>query len=312
MDTLIGTGPAGSQGGAASAGDLIKDVDTATFAADVLDASMTVPVIVDFWATWCGPCKTLGPALEKAVKDARGAVKLVKIDVDRNQELAAQMRIQSIPAVYAFFQGRPVDGFVGAQPESQLQTFVKRLAELAGTNLGPSPVEQALEQANAALEGGQPAAASALYAQVLQHEPDNAAALAGMMRCRLATGDTAGARKMFESLTEELRGRSEFEPVAASLELAEASSAAGPIPELMERVAHDHNDHQARFDLAMALYANGKRESAVDELLEIVRRKRDWNDEAARKQLLKFFEAWGPTDPLTLSARRRLSSLLFS
>ena len=311
METLIGTGPAGSQGGAAAA-DLIKDVETATFAADVLDASMSVPVIVDFWATWCGPCKTLGPQLEKAVKDARGAVKLVKVDVDRNQELAAQMRIQSIPAVYAFFQGRPVDGFVGAQPDSQLQAFVKRLAELAGTSQGPSPVEQALEEAKALLEGGQPAAASALFGQVLQHEPDNTAALAGLMRCRLAAGDTAGARKMFESLAEELRSRSEFEPIAASLELAEAGSAAGPIPELMERVAQNHGDHQARFDLAMALYADSKRESAVDELLEIMRRQRDWNEEAARKQLLKFFEAWGPTDPLTLSARRRLSSLLFS
>jgi len=258
METIIGAGAPGGTSGAA-AGELIKDSDTANFAIDVLDASMTAPVIVDFWAPWCGPCKTLGPALEKAVTEARGAVRLVKIDVDQNQDLAAQMRVQSIPAVYAFFQGRPIDGFVGAQPESQIKSFVKRLVEAAGTAQGPSPVEQALEEARAALEADQAGAASALFAQVLQHESES-----------------------------------------------------GSIPDLMEQVAHDNNNHDARFDLAMALYAAGKREAAVDELLELIRRNRAWNDEAARKQLLKFFEAWGPTDPLTLEARRRLSSLLFS
>lgn len=311
METIIGAaGPA--EAGGAAPGDLIKDSDTANFAADVLDASMTTPVIVDFWATWCGPCKTLGPTLEKAVLDARGAVKLVKIDIDSNQDLAAQLRIQSVPTVYAFLQGRPVDGFVGAQPESQIKAFVKRLAETAGTEQGPSPVEQALEQAQAALAEGQPGAASALFAQILQHEPENAAALAGMIRCRLATGDTAGAKQMFEGLTAEQRQGQEFESIAASLDLAEASSAAGPIPELMEQVARDHNNHQARLDLATALYADGKREAAVDELLEIVKRDRNWNDEAARKELVKYFEAWGPGDPLTVETRRRLSSLLFS
>jgi putative thioredoxin len=311
MEPIIGAGPA-----EAPSADLIKDITTAEFAAEVIDASMEQPVIVDFWAPWCGPCKQLGPALKKAVAEARGAVRLVKINVDENQDLAAQMRVQSIPTVYAFLQGRPVDGFQGALPESQIKSFVERLVEAAGTNQGPSPVaqavEQALEQAQAALEAKQPGAASALFAQVLQHEPDNIEALAGVMRCALAAGDTAGAKAMFEGLTEELRVKEEFASIAASLELAEAGAGAGDIAELMERVAQDRDNHQARFDLAMALYALGKRESAADELLEIVRRDRTWDDDGARKQLLKFFEAWGPADPATLEARRRLSSLLFS
>ncbi|MDH3474646.1 MAG: thioredoxin [Rhodospirillales bacterium] len=307
MEPIIGAGPA-----EAPSADLIKDITTAEFAAEVIDASMEQPVIVDFWAPWCGPCKQLGPALEKAVSGARGAVRLVKINVDENQDLAAQLRVQSIPTVYAFLQGRPVDGFQGALPESQIKSFVERLAEAAGTSQGPNPVEQALEQAQAALEAEQPGAASALFAQVLQHEPDNIEALAGMMRCALAAGDTAGAKAMFEGLTEELRVKQEFASIAASLELAEAGAGAGDIAELMERVAQHGDNHQARFDLAMALYALGKRESAADELLEIVRRDRTWDDDGARKQLLRFFEAWGPTDPATLEARRRLSSLLFS
>jgi putative thioredoxin len=311
MEPIIGAGPA-----EAPSANLFKDITTAEFAAEVIDASMEQPVIVDFWAPWCGPCKQLGPALEKAVSGARGAVRLVKINVDENQDLAAQMRVQSIPTVYAFLQGRPVDGFQGAQPESQIKDFVERLVEAAGTTQGSNPVEkaveQALEQAQAALEAEQPGAASALFAQVLQHEPDNVAALAGVMRCALAVGDTAGAKAMFEGLTEELRATEEFASIAASLELAEAGAGAGDVGELMERVAQDRDNHQARFDLAMALYALGKRESAADELLEIIRRDRTWDDDGARKQLLKFFEAWGPTDPATLEARRRLSSLLFS
>ena len=241
MDPLILSSEPGAP--AAAPAGLIKDGTTDSFMADVIDASQEVPVIVDFWATWCGPCKQLGPALEKAVKDARGAVRLVKIDVDKNQELAAQMRIQSIPAVYAFLHGRPVDGFVGAVPESQIKSFVQRLVQMAGGAVGPSPIEQALEQADAALAEGDSATASAVYAQVLQHEPQNPAALGGQARAHLAAGE---------------------------------------------------------------------REAAIDELLEIVRRNRGWNDEAARKQLVKLFEAMGPTDPLTLSARRRLSSILFS
>jgi putative thioredoxin len=307
METLIGAGA-----GQAAPADLIKESGTADFAQDVIEASMQAPVIVDFWAPWCGPCKQLGPLLEKTVKAARGAVRLVKIDIDQNQELAAQMRVQSIPTVYAFSQGRPVDGFQGALPESQIKSFVERLASSAGGAPGPGPVEQALEQAEAALEAGQAGAASALFGQVLQHEPDNARAAAGMIRCALTSGDRAGAKQMLEGLPEELRKQSEFASIATALELAEAGESAGEIPELMEQLANDHDNHQARFDLAMALYAAGKHEAAADELLEIIRRDRAWNDEGARTQLVKFFEAWGPTNPLTLQARRRLSSLLFS
>ena len=310
MEQLIGAGAAGAGGGVPA--DLIKDSDTANFAQDVIDASMQTPVIVDLWAPWCGPCKQLGPAIEKAVTAARGAVRLVKINIDENQDLAAQLRVQSIPAVFAFFQGRPVDGFVGALPDSQVKDFVDRLVKSAGVELGPSPVEQALEQAQAALDADQAGAASALYGQVLQHEPENPVAFAGLIRCSLASGDTAGARQLFDGLTDELHQAPELVSVLASLELAEAGAEAGDIPELMAKVAAAPKDHQARFDLAMAFYGAGREEEAVDELLEIVRLGGAWNEEAARKQLVKFFEAWGPTHPLTATARRRLSSLLFS
>ena len=308
METIIGAPDAG----AGVPSDLIKDSDTANFAADVLDASMQTPVIVDFWATWCGPCKTLQPLLEKTVKNARGAVKLVKIDVDQNQELAGQLRVQSVPAVYAFFQGRPVDGFVGAQPESQIKAFVERLGQMAGVEIGPSPVEQALEEAKAALDAGQPGAASAIYGQILQHEPESAAALAGLIQCRIAANDQAGAQEIFDSLTDEMKAKPELASIAAQLELAQSGVQAGEIPQLQAKLEINANDHQARFDLAMAFYAMDRREAAADELLALIQRDRKWDEEAARKQLVKFFEAWGPTDPLTVETRRRLSSLLFS
>ena len=309
MEPIIGL----SQDAAAGVpADVIKDSDTENFAADVIDASRDTPVIVDFWAPWCGPCKQLGPALEKAVKAARGAVRLVKIDIDQNQALASQLRVQSIPAVYAFFQGRPVDGFVGAQPDSQIQSFVKRLAEVAGGSVGPSPIEQALDQAQQALEQGQVGAASALYGQVLGAEPENTQAIAGTIRCRLLAGDTQGARQMFDGLPDAVKSAPEVASVGAAIELESAGSEAGDVAELHSRVSANPADNQARFDLAMALYAANQREGAVDELLEIIRREPAWNEQAARKQLLKFFEAWGPTDPLTASARRQLSALLFS
>ena len=309
METIIGTnGASGEQPPA----DLIKDSDTARFAQDVIEASMNAPVIVDFWAPWCGPCKQLTPALEKSVQAARGTVRMVKINVDENQSLAAQLRIQSIPAVYAFFQGQPIDGFVGAQNESQIKAFIERLVAQSGGSLGPSPVDQALEQAQAALDGGQPAAASALYGQVLQHEPDNEAALAGMIRCYLESGDAPAAREMFDALTEEMAEKPAFASVKAALDLAEQTADSGPLAELEAQVTANPADHQARYDLAIALQAAGEREAAAEALIEIVRRDRKWNDEAARQQLLKLFEAWGPTDPVTLSARRQLSALLFS
>ncbi len=308
MDQLIGAArPAG--GGA----PLVKDSDTKSFMADVIDASQQVPVIVDFWAPWCGPCKQLGPALEKAVNEAKGAVRLVKVDIDKNQQLAAQMRIQSIPAVYAFFQGRPVDGFVGALPESQIKSFVAKLAELGGAELGPSPVEEALAQAEAALEAGDNGTASAIFNQVLAHEPANVAGLTGLTRCLVAAGELKRAREVLGRVPADKRSDPAVAKAAAALDLAEqAAGAAGKLGELQARVQRDPNDHQARYELAIALYAAGRQETALDELLDIVRRNRGWNEEAARKQLVKFFEALGPTHPLTLSGRRRLSSLLFS
>ena len=312
MDNIIGADGTPTGAGAPPAADLIKDSDTANFGRDVIEASMAVPVIVDFWAPWCGPCKQLGPLLEKIVQAARGAVRLVKVDIDQNQVLAGQLRIQSIPAVYAFFQGQPVDGFVGAQGESQIKAFVDRLVSQSGAAAGPSPVEQALEQAKTALDGKQFAAASALFGQILQHEPENEEALAGMIRCHLESGNPAGARQMLESVPENLRGKPAIASAAAALELAEAADKAGPADELKARVAANPADHQARFDLASALHAQGDREAAAEALLEILRRDRAWNEEAARKELVKYFEAWGPADPLTLQTRRQLSALLFS
>jgi putative thioredoxin len=312
MDQLIGGAPAAGPAGA-NAADLIKDSDQNKFAQDVLDASMQVPVIVDFWATWCGPCKQLGPLIEKVVKEAKGAVRLVKIDVDSNQQLAAQLRIQSIPAVYAFFQGRPVDGFVGAQPESQLRQFVQRLAKMGAAGQGPSPIDEALEAAEAAFAEGDFGAASAIFGQVLDHESDNAKAIAGLVKCAIATGDLAGAKEMLAGVTPEILKNPAVASAASALELAEAGQkAAGQTQQLQARIDANPKDFEARYDLAVAQFAAGEREAAIDQLLEIFKANRAWNEEAARKQLLKFFEAMGPTDPVTLAGRRKLSSLMFS
>jgi putative thioredoxin len=308
MDQLIGAAP----GAAGAPADVIKDATQNTFKADVIDASMQVPVIVDFWAPWCGPCKQLGPLLEKVVKEARGAVRMVKINVDENQALAGQMRIQSIPAVYAFFQGRPVDGFQGLQPEGQLKAFVGRLAQLGG-GAGPSPIDDALEQADAAHGEGDHATATEIYGQILEHEPENLKAIAGIVRCLIALGEVEQAA---EFLVRTPKGKENDPAIAgarAQLEVAQAGAkAAGQADALRARVDANPKDFEARHELAQALFAGGDREGAIDQLLEIVRVNRAWNEEAARKQLVTFFEAMGPTDPLTLSGRRRLSSLLFS
>ena len=315
MEPIIG-GPGGLGGGAdggqAAGADAIKESSQQTFMQDVIETSMNVPVVVDFWAPWCGPCKQLGPVLESAVKATGGAVRMVKVNVDENQQLAGQLRIQSIPTVYAFFQGQPIDGFQGAQPESEIKAFVERLKKAGAEGAGPSPVEQALEQAQAALEGGDAQTAAAIFSQVLQHDGENAEALAGLIACSLANGDVEGAREIYDSLDDKTRGNAAFDSVAAQLALQEQGGDAGEIPALMEKVAANHDDHQARFDLAMALHSANQRQAAADELLEIIRRNRQWNDEGARKQLVTFFEAWGPTDPLTVETRRRLSSMLFS
>jgi putative thioredoxin len=312
MDQLIGGAPGAGPAGA-NAADLIKDSNQQAFPQDVIDASMQVPVIVDFWAPWCGPCKQLGPLIEKVVKEARGAVRLVKINVDESQALAAQLRIQSIPAVYAFFQGRPVDGFVGAQPEGQLRQFVQRLAKLGAAGAGPSPVDEALEQAEAAFAEGDYGAASAIFGQVLDHESDNAKAIAGLVRCAIATGDLAGAKEMLDGVTPEVLKNPAIASAVSQLELAEAGQkAAGQTQQLQARIDANPKDFEARHDLAIAQFAAGEREAAIDQLLEIFKANRAWNEEAARKQLVKFFEAMGPTDPLTLAGRRKLSSLMFS
>ncbi|MGH6954658.1 MAG: thioredoxin [Alphaproteobacteria bacterium] len=305
MEQILGGRPPGANG------ELIKEGDTAHFVADVIEASRQVPVIVDFWAPWCGPCKQLGPLLEKAVTAAGGAVRLVKINVDANPELAQQMRIQSIPAVYAFKDGRPVDGFVGALPQSQIKAFVDRL--LGGAPAGPSPIEEALKAAKAALETGDVGTAAALFGQILNHDSSNVKALAGLARCRIAAGDVKQARQFLSSLPETAGSDPDVAAARAALELAEAAKKNGASVEAMaKRLALDANDHQARFDLALAHFAANNAGSAIDELMEIIRRNRSWNEDAARKQLIKIFEALGSGHELTLSGRRRLSSLLFS
>ncbi len=291
----------------------IKDGDTASFMADVIEASQEVPIIVDFWATWCGPCKQLTPALEKVVRDARGAVRLVKIDVDKNPDLSQQLRIQSIPTVYAFHGGRPVDAFQGALPESQIKAWVDKLIATAGGAAGASPVAEALAAAEAAIQAGDNGSATTIYGQVLTHEPDNLAAQVGLAKCYLQTGDSEAAREVIDQVPAESRDSAEVRAVLSALELAEtASAAAGRQDELHAALAANENDHQARYDLALALYGNGDTAAAIAALLEVVRRDRAWNDEAARQQLLKIFEALGPTDPLTLESRRQLSTMLFS
>ncbi len=301
-------GPQGPAGGPPA----IKDGSTATFMADVIDGSRDTPVVVDFWATWCGPCKQLGPALEKAVAATNGKVRLVKIDVDQNPDIAQQLRIQSIPAVIAFLGGRPVDAFTGAVPDSQVKQFVDRLAQSAPGG-GPDPaIEQALQQAKALADKGDAPAAAALYARIVQHDPENLAAKAGLSRALLAAGDVAGAKAALDDLTDEEKANAEISGALTAIQLAEKAAGAGDAAALEARLAADPADHQARFDLALARYAQGDREGAIDALIEIIRRNREWNEQAARKQLIEFFDAMGPTDPVTLSGRRKLSSVLFS
>jgi putative thioredoxin len=294
--------------GASAPGDIIKDSSTATFMADVIEASRQVPVIVDFWAPWCGPCKQLGPLLEKLVRQAAGLVRLVKINVDENQELAAQMRISSIPMVYAFHRGQPVDGFAGAVPESQLKSFIERL-----TGGAKAPVDVALEQARAMLANGDAKGAAAVFAEVLAGDPANPSAIGGMIRAAVATGDIARAGQIAGGLPAALRAQADVASALAALEIAEqARAGAGDAAKLEAKVAAHPADHQARYDLALARMAAGDHESAIDALLEIVRRDRAWNDGAARAQLLKIFDALGPADARTVAGRRRLSSILFS
>ena len=287
----------------------IKDGTEATFMADVIEASMEVPVIVDFWAPWCGPCKQLGPALEKAVTDAKGKIRLVKIDVDQNQRIAQQMRVQSIPAVFAFVGGQPVDGFMGAQTPAQLKAFIERLIAMSGGNAG---LEEALGAAEEMLGEGDAAGAAEVYAAILAEEEGNVAAVAGLARAHLALGDTARAREILALAPKEKAGDAALLAAQAQIDLAEASADAGEAGEFEARLAADPDDHQARYDLAMALIGKGDSAGAIEALLELFRRDREWNEAAARTQLFKLFDSLGPQSEAAQTGGRRLSSMIFA
>jgi putative thioredoxin len=278
----------------------------------VLEASREVPVVVDFWAPWCGPCKQLGPALEKAVGDANGAVKLVKVNIDENQEIARQLRIQSIPTVYAFKNGQPVDGFMGAIPESQIRTFVQNLVG-GDAHGGADHATEVLAAADDAFNTGDVGTAAQAYAHVLQDEPGHPKAVAGLARCYLKSGDTERAKQTLQLVRPDGAADEAIRAVEAELKLKEQSAgASAKMTELLAILEAEPKNHQVRFDLALALDANGDRDSAIDTLLESVRRDRKWNDEAARKHLLTLFEAMGPNDDRTLAGRRKLAGILFS
>jgi putative thioredoxin len=292
----------------ATADGLIKDTTTQTFRRDVIEESRRQPVLVDFWAPWCGPCKQLTPVLEKAVRAAKGAVKLVKMNIDEHPAVAGQLGIQSIPAVFAFVNGQPADGFMGALPESQVVAFLERLTK---QEIGAEEKEL-LKAADAALVAGDAASAAELYSEILAGDPANVHALAGLARAYLETGSIEQARQILAQVPEAKRNDGAVAAARASLEVAEQAAHLGPVAELEQKVAANPLDHQARFDLALALNGNNRRQEALDQLIELVRRDRKWNDDAARKQLVQFFEAWGPTDEHTVSGRRRLSSILFA
>ena len=305
MTMLQSGGPAAA---AAAPDGLIKEVSTQTFVKDVIEESKRQPVLVDFWAEWCGPCKQLGPVLEKVVRAAKGKVKLVKMDIDKHPSIPGQLGIQSIPAVFAFVNGQPIDGFLGALPESQITAFIERLTK---DRIGGEE-KDLLKSAEEALGKGDSAGAAELYARVLAQDSGNVAALAGLARSYVRTGAIDQAKQTLALVPEAKRNDAAVAAAHSALELAEQAKSVGPLADLEKKVAENQLDHQARFDLAVALNAKGRRQEALDNLLEIVKRDRKWNDDGARKQLVQFFEAWGPTDEATVNGRKRLSSILFA
>jgi len=301
LQNLAGATPAPADG-------LIKDTTTQAFVKDVIEESRRQPVLVDFWAEWCGPCKQLTPVLEKAVKAAKGKIKLVKMDIDKHPAIPGQMGIQSIPAVIAFVNGQPADGFLGALPEGQVADFIARITK---DKLG-GEAQDFLKSAEEALGAGNAEEAIALYGEVLREEPGSVPALAGLARAHVETGALDRAKATLALVPEAKRNDAAVAAARSALEVAEQAQSVGPVGELEQKVAANPLDHQARFDLAVALNAAGKRQDAADHLLEIVKRDRKWNEDGARKQLVQFFEAWGPTDEATVNGRRKLSSILFS
>jgi len=306
---------AGASGaGKAGAGldDAVIDTTTETFMQDVMEESKTRPVLVDFWAPWCGPCKQLGPVIEKAVKATKGKVRLVKMNIDEHPAIPGRLGIQSIPTVYAFVNGQPVDGFMGALPESQIKAFIDRLPGAAGPESADEGLEEVLASGEAALAEHDLAAAAEIFAAVLGEEPDNLRALAGLVRTQVAAGALEQARATLHLVPADKAGDSQVSAARAALEVAEQAASLGDLATLAAKVDLDPADHQSRFDLALGLAARGRKEEALTHLLDIVKRDRAWNEDGARKQILQFFEAWGSADPLTVSGRRKLSAIMFS